>query len=91
MTLRDRVTNAFLAVRTRNDLTEPEFWLYLGVVGGGYTGLAPALAALQTSVPVVLAVGLAFGLLVARIEQRLKDRIDARRDDHVGDDGEVAV
>jgi hypothetical protein len=88
MTLRDGVTNVFLPVRTRKDLTEPEFWIYLGVLAIGYTGLAHALAALKASVPVVFAVGLALGLLAARVEQRLKDRIDARRDEPVGDDGE---
>jgi hypothetical protein len=84
MTLRDRVPNAVVPRRI-NDVREPEFWIYLGILALGYNGLALALDAFEASVPVVLGVGFMFGLLAVILEFRLKDRIDDRRDNPVGE------
>jgi len=74
---------------TLADLTEPEFWLYIGLGGIGFAALVIVLNAIEAFTLAVLAVGMVFGWLMDRIQRPVKDRIDARRDDAADSDGEV--
>jgi hypothetical protein len=69
---------------TLADITEPEFWLDVGLGGIGFVALVIALNAVEAPTMAVLAVGMGFGLLIDGMQRRAKDRIDARRDDTTG-------
>ena len=74
------------------DLKTPEFWLYIGFGGIGFTALVIALNAVEAPTMAVLAVGMGFGWLIHRMQRRAKDRIDARRHDAAsGNEREVQV
>jgi hypothetical protein len=62
------------------DITEPEFWLSIGLGGIGFVALVVALNAVEAPTMAVLAAGMVFGWLIAAIQRLAKDRIAARRD-----------
>jgi hypothetical protein len=73
------------------DITEPEFWLSIGLGGLGFVALVGMLNAVEAPTMAVLAVGMVFGLLTQGMQRRAKDRIAARRDDTSDSEGKVQV
>jgi hypothetical protein len=73
------------------DITEPEFWLSIGLGGLGFVALVATLNAVEAPTMAVLAAGMVFGWLIDAMQRWAKDRIAARRDDTADSDGEVRV
>jgi hypothetical protein len=73
------------------DITEPEFWLSIGLGGIGFVALVVALNTVEAPTMVVLAAGMVFGWLIDAMERWAKGRIAARRDDADSREREVQV
>jgi hypothetical protein len=66
------------------DITEPEFWLSIGLGLIGFVAFAVAVNAVEAPTTVVLGAGMVFGWLSDAIARWAKGRIAARRDDTAG-------
>jgi hypothetical protein len=59
------------------DITEPEFWLSIGLGGIGFVALVVALNTVEAPTMAVLAAGMVSGWVLEAIGHRVKDRREA--------------